>query len=267
MKELGSQHTANTEIVAMMTGSLFVMFKLLIGDIAGACFHMHNEAEIRDSWRRRLGKELLDGSLESNLSQLIEQQVYKSARLENSIAKMALQDHIQHDFANLGIAGTTLRGLFTEGLRLIQLHYITTWKNNNIRSENLRTQLTQYKRALSRWLYEFDALLFSKGGKMTEQERWESDNRRLMHQSIYIWLYAGISYQVSKPQPETLFDCFVSMGETMHLRWRGSRLARNGITLSLDTGAIPALNFISTKSESMQMRMRACSLLVEASGV
>lgn len=97
------------------------------------------------------------------------------------------------------MASKALQSLRNEGLRLIRVH-ATTRDNNNPLSEDLRVQLAHYELDLRQWLCDYDVLMSSNEGYLTDQDESYSNNLRIMHQSIHAWLYAGIMRQSSTPQ-------------------------------------------------------------------
>lgn len=259
---------ADSEIVALMTGSLFVTTKFMWGDFATAVLHMHNEIEIFDSWSKRVGIEIVEGSLEHNLSTLIQRQCFKSVAIDDPFARLSLQDDAFLMFADLTTAGLALLPLSREGLRLIRVHWLLVSSCDDAQVlADFQTELENHRLLLRKWLAAFEIIVASKQGWTTICEDKEIDTFRLMYLSTHIWLYAGTASQSSaEPQPTELFADFLDRGELLQRKWHCACNFKVSQAINCDSGVMPPLVYIAAMCSDGNLRARASALILDSSG-
>jgi hypothetical protein len=259
---------ADREIVAMITCSLFVILKFMLGEFSTAVLHMHNEIEIFDCWRKSKPIQYAEGSLESNLTKLIEHQCFRSVSIEASKEVLYSEDHELLLFRDFADAEQALLSLCREGLRLIRLHRILT--SNFAKSQLLtdfQNELAVHYVDLQIWLSRFEAILAIKQGCMSIEEERDGDKLNLMYLSTFVWLYAGLaSLESSHQEPTELYGRFLDQGDALHSKWCWSTIY-NGFTSLSCCGIIPPLTYISVTTSNANLRTKACRLIADASGM
>lgn len=260
--------STDSEIVALMTGSLFVINKFMWGDFATAVLHMHNEIEIFDSWSKRVGIGIVEGSLEHNVSTLVQRQCFKSDAIDDLYARLSLQEDSFLEFADLTTAGLALLSLSKEGLRLIRVHWllVSSYDDQQILAD-FQTELGSHRLLLSKWLAAFETLVAYKQGWATVDEDKEIDIFNLMYLSAHIWLYAGMASQSSvEAEPTELFANFLDRSEALHRRWHCVCNFKVSQAVTCDSGVIPPLIYIAAMCSDGNLRARASALILDSLG-
>jgi hypothetical protein len=169
------------EIVAMITGSLFVILKFMWGDFTLAVLHLHNEIEICNIWQKRNDNNFIAGSLEHNISTLVGRQCFQSVTIGDPFGRLCPQYSDFLAFTNLNFARESLLTLLREGLRLIRLYGLL-----NFRREEPHTILDFYRGLeghhlqLQNWQMAFNSLIASREGTLTLDEEQSTDTISLM---------------------------------------------------------------------------------------